>query len=443
MTRLLAAMLLFLALCGCETVPTPRATSMVTLLPEREVVPDKVKEVVVDARTMWMSTGVFLHQGDIVRVTAEGTWFNYPGSVKSPEGGPQRMPWGSRVLLTAPLAALVGRIGQNSPFLLGLSRTFEANADGNLELTCNDVPGWFDDNTGQVRVRIAVQNAPKSVLPTSHLQTAPHPHRVSATRIAQHWAVVIGISDYKYSGGLISDLRYADRDASEFAAWLLDPDGGGFERDHVLTLTGQKATYNEVNYALKDFPKKTVKEDVVVVFFSGHGLPDPEKPDNLYLCCYDTRPDRMASTAISMSLLNAAIRENIGAERVLIFADACHAGELGVKGVRVGNTINDGLTDRDLFAGRPGKLVFTSSEAREASRESDRWGGGHGIFTWSLLQGLTGKADGFGSQTEDGTVQLGELLDYVDQTVRRETGNSQHPQRVGRFDRNMPMGVAR
>lgn len=259
----------------------------------------------------------------------------------------------------------------------------------------------------------------------------------------QPWAVIIGIGDYKFSGDLITDLRYPATDATQFASWITAQDGGGFEKDHVLILTDQQATHDEVSYALNDFLKKTVKEDKVNFFFSGHGMPDPDKPDNFYLLCHDSRPDRMASTAISMSLLDEAIKQNIAAETVLMFIDACHAGEVGVKGVRLGNTINTRLTDEKLFAGQPGKLVFTSSEAGEVSRESEKWGGGHGVFTWALLKGLRGEADGFGSTAKDQAVQLGELLDFVDQTVRRETGSTQHPQRAGRFDRNMIIGRVR
>ncbi len=44
----------------------------------------------------------------------------------------------------------------------------------------------------------------------------------------------------------------------------------------------------------------------------------------------------------------------------------------------------------------------------------------------------------------DGIVRLGEVLDYVDITVRRETANSQHPAKAGtQFDRNLPMGVVK
>ena len=85
-------------------------------------------------------------------------------------------------------------------------------------------------------------------------------------------------------------------------------------------------------------------------------------------------------------------------------------------------------------------MIFTSCEGYEVSREDARWGGGHGVFTWALLDGLKGKADADG----DGIVTVGELMDYVDIMVRRETANEQHPARAGvQFDRKLPMGVVK
>jgi len=67
---------------------------------------------------------------------------------------------------------------------------------------------------------------------------------------------------------------------------------------------------------------------------------------------------------------------------------------------------------------------------------------GHGVFNWTLLEGLRGEADGFAGERKDGIVSLGEIMEYVDYTVRQETMNEQHPATIGsRFDRNLPLGV--
>ena len=90
------------------------------------------------------------------------------------------------------------------------------------------------------------------------------------------------------------------------------------------------------------------------------------------------------------------------------------------------------------------RMIFTSCETGEKSRESAKLGGGHGVFTWFLLQSLRGEADKPTSGGDgNGTVTLGELIEYTRDQVKRFTGNQQHPDTAGRFDRNLTMGVVK
>ena len=59
----------------------------------------------------------------------------------------------------------------------------------------------------------------------------------------------------------------------------------------------------------------------------------------------------------------------------------------------------------------------------ETSRESERWGGGHGVFTWALLEGLRGNAD----SNSDKIITADELFGFVRQKVRTETKEKQNP----------------
>jgi len=258
--------------------------------------------------------------------------------------------------------------------------------------------------------------------------------------IQSRWAVVIGVSDYRYDTRRLPDLKYAHLDAEAFTAFLKSKAGGSFPTDHVRLLANEKATVTNIREALFEFLKHTVKEDLVVVYFSGHGLPDPDKPSNLYLMAHDSNPDRIASTGVPMWDIQSALTRTIAAERVVVLADACHAAGVteGIKGIGVSRRFNSYFDE--LAKTRPGRVIFSSCEGYEVSRESKKWGGGHGVFTWALLEGLKGEAD----KDSDGFVRLGEILDYVDITVRRETANEQHPIRSGaQFDRNLPMGVVR
>ena len=266
----------------------------------------------------------------------------------------------------------------------------------------------------------------------------PLPPRPPPTTLGSRWAVVIGISEYKHDTKRIPDLEFAHRDAEQLAAFLKSKAGGGFADDKVKLLTNEKATAVEIRKALFEFLKRTVKEDLVVIFLSGHGVPDPDKPSNLYLMAHDSNPAQIAATGIPMWDIETALKRTIAADRVVVLADTCHSAGVteGIRGVKVSQRFNSYFDE--LAKAKPGRVFLTSCEGYEVSREDKKWGGGHGVFTWALLEGLKGKAD----RDKDGFVRLGEMIDYVDITVRRETANEQHPTKAGvQFDRNLPMGI--
>ena len=53
-----------------------------------------------------------------------------------------------------------------------------------------------------------------------------------------------------------------------------------------------------------------------------------------------------------------------------------------------------------------------------------------------LLKGLGGDAD----YNRDGRVTLGEIIPYLSEKVRRETGNAQSPTVAGKFDPALSIG---
>ena len=263
--------------------------------------------------------------------------------------------------------------------------------------------------------------------------------------IGQRWAVVIGVASYEKSGERLEALRYADEDAKAFRGFLISKAGGSFPASHVLLLTNEQATTTGIRKALFSFLKKAIREDLVIVYFSGHGAADPDRPKNLYLLTYDTDPADISGTAFPMDDVKKALANTIEAQRVVVLADACHSGgvahEVQTRGVRVGET-NEAINKywEELSKTAPGRVIFTSSERSEISQESAKWGGGHGVFTWALLEGLKGAADYDGS----GIVTLGEVIRYTDERVRRETKSAQHPTVAGeQYDPALPMGVVK
>jgi tetratricopeptide (TPR) repeat protein len=260
-------------------------------------------------------------------------------------------------------------------------------------------------------------------------------------KVGDRWAIIVGISRYEHER---LNLKYADRDAEELYKLLMTPSGGGFEEDHIKKLINEEATTSEITKALRSFLKKPAKEDIVLLYFACHGAPDPARPNTVYLLPHDTDPEDISGTALPMREIDQSLRENLYAERIVIIADTCHSAAIGGRIIRgAGNdaqVINAYL--QQVSKAKGGVALLTSAEASESAQEDEQWGGGHGVFTHFILQGIRGDADGYGQQAKDGKVTVGELFEYVRENVKRTTNHQQHPV-IGTnpFDRNLPMAI--
>jgi len=259
------------------------------------------------------------------------------------------------------------------------------------------------------------------------------PHASYYPEHVNRWAVIVGISKHQHESW---DLKYAHRDAEELYKLIQTPSGGGFEGEHIVYLTDERATAASITRALRSFLKKPAKEDIVLLYFACHGAPDPQRPANLYLIMHDTDPNDIAGTALPMREIDLSLKENLYAERVVVIADTCHSAALGG---RVGRSVNDAEAVnrylQDLSKTKSGIALLTSAEANETAQEDEQWGGGHGVFTHYLLEGMRGAA-----ADHKGNVAVGKLFEYVRESVKEATNDQQHPC-IGTnpFDRNLPL----
>ncbi len=304
------------------------------------------------------------------------------------------------------------------------------------------IPGHFENVGGQMiwmRGHYADEQGKAAGPPKGNFNPPAMVTSASSNVQPQGWAVVIGISKYKFSSGSFADVRYAANDAQEFYNFIRSSEGGGLSPDHILFLQDEEASLKNIRYAFFDFLKKALEEDFVVIYFSGHGTPEEDNPDNLYLLAYDSRPDQIASSAFPMWDIETALKRYIKSNKVIMFADACHSAGISnnitTRSIDKKNQVNKYLIE--IARAKKGRAIFTASEAGELSQESQKWGGGHGVFTYFLIEGLKGKAD----MNDNNVVTLGEVMDYVSENVRRETGNTQHPNTSGFFDRSFPLAI--
>ncbi len=296
-----------------------------------------------------------------------------------------------------------------------------------------EVAAW----TGDGRFNAVVYDV-RPTAPTAGLEAA-----VAGAFEGRRFAVVVGISDY--ADPRIPDLAYADNDARAFYEFLTSnrAGAGGIPAENIELLVDEEATYRNLRSALFTFLEAATEQDIVYVYLAGHGAPNPRRPDDLYVLPYDAEADDIPGTAFPMADVNEAIRR-LYAHHTVLITDACHSGGVGTGGAATRalsggamNAINQAFL-MDLGASRTGLAILTASEARELSQEGDQWGGGHGVFTYYLLEGLRGAADRDG----DRIVRWGELTEYVRTEVARATRNAQHPS-IGSqsHDRYLPMGI--
>lgn len=236
------------------------------------------------------------------------------------------------------------------------------------------------------------------------------------------YAVVIGISKYQNSGAGITDLKYARRDAEDFLDFVKSPAGGNIPKDHIYAAFDQDATGENVRYALFTFITRARPQDMVLLYLAGHGAPDPNDSRTPYFLTYDTQIDNMGGTALRMRELQEAFANSIKTKRVIAFNDTCHS--YGFSGQRYG-VVSQNLANQYVAKSisQSGGVVISSSDISELAAEDEKWGGGHGVFTYFLLKGLAGAAD----KNKDGTVTVGEIFDYVQKNVQEATGEKQNP----------------
>jgi len=229
---------------------------------------------------------------------------------------------------------------------------------------------------------------------------APVP-RAAATGYANSWAILVGIDDYKKW----PRLQYAVRDAEGVGQVLVQK--FGFAPERVITLKNEQATRAGILGAFHDLMERGKNagglqpNDRVFMFFAGHGATRKLSSgrDLGYIVPVDADPDNLATDAIPMTEIQN-IAESLPAKHELFVMDACYSG-LGLTrgGANAAFLRENGrrLGRQMLTAGGTDQLV------------SDGGPNGHSVFTWTLLQGLGGKADLNG----DGMITATELAAYV------------------------------
>ena len=220
--------------------------------------------------------------------------------------------------------------------------------------------------------------------------------------MAQKTALLIGVTTY---GEGIPPLSAAANDVAAMEAVLKNPAMGGF--DTVTALVNPD--FPEMQEAIFQLFQAT-KEDLVLLFFSGHGITDDN--NHLYLSTQRTAKHNFAATAVPARFVQE--RSHLCyAKRQVMILDCCYSGAFKegwhLKSVGLDLKRELGLNEQ----GAEGRVVLTSSSATQVSFQED--GADLSLYTQYLVEGMeTGIADTDG----DSYIYIQELHDYAKAKVQ-------------------------
>jgi hypothetical protein len=229
-------------------------------------------------------------------------------------------------------------------------------------------------------------------------------------------ALIVASDEFEHAG--LSRLQAPSADAEALAGVLGDPDIGGFEVRVV-----HNSPSHTVQAQVEDLFAEGRPDDLLLLHFSGHGL----KSDSgeLFFAATNTRPDRLASTAVSADFVQRCMRGS-RARSIVLFLDCCYGGAFGEGvAVRAAGPANvlDSFPAGKLGGGR-GRAVITASSAMEYAFEGSALATDEqrqpSVFTSAVVEGLS---SGAADRDEDGLVSLNELYDYVFDQVRAQNPN--------------------
>lgn len=213
------------------------------------------------------------------------------------------------------------------------------------------------------------------------------------------YLVSAGVTDYP---GTVNDVLHPADDAR--AVHRLYKKNS---RATSVLLTDDHATRSRILSSARKLFAKAGPDDIVVLFFAGHGYPGG-------FVAYDGK------------LRYQEIRDlfaSCQARNKMIFANACFSGD-----IREGESM--GFVDSSSNI-----MLFLSSRSNEYSLE--RADMRNGLFPACLIRALKGGAD----VNRDRTITAKELFQAVSTAVSDLSQDMQHPVMWGNFDDDMPVMV--
>lgn len=197
--------------------------------------------------------------------------------------------------------------------------------------------------------------------------------------IGKAWAVLVGIN--QYTDPFIPGLKVCVDDVTAIQQTL----ARRYQAARSLTDATPEHLPIRANILgeLSAVAQAAGEDDLLLFYFSGHGIAEGGES---YLLAQDTRLAALKHTAIAMKDIREIIEQSPAHAKVIVL-DACHSGaSIG----KAAATMTSEFIQR-VFEEAEGMAVLASCKQGQQSWE---WQAEHhSVFTYYLLEALSGKAD--------------------------------------------------
>ena len=205
--------------------------------------------------------------------------------------------------------------------------------------------------------------------------------------------LAVGVNEYSARG--VSKLNYAVPDVESIASSFSRAGKSLYGSVSVVALTDEKASSSGIVAEFNRLSNIVKSDDVFVFYVSGHGT---SYNGDYYFIPVDF--DGNLSTAVSKTFIMNNMQK-IAAQKSLLILDTCYSGAI----------VNESdTTAYQRLARATGQAIIAASSDAQTAIEGYE---GHGVFTYALLEGLSGKA----GSPDDKSISLLDLAAYVSKTV--------------------------
>jgi hypothetical protein len=205
----------------------------------------------------------------------------------------------------------------------------------------------------------------------------------------QVFAVVVGIENYQEDEKgkpALPKVDFARQDAEGFAQALksIYPE----DKLDISLLIDSQATSSSLDYVLKQTIEALSENDLFIFYYAGHGF---HGAGGNRVTAWDSRPFNIEGSTL---LLREKVSDRVaacGCKRALGFVDACATKFAPLVQARDVVSTMDAAELKDFLSSATYHALFLSCQPSQKSYPSPEHS--HGVWTYFLLQALTGKAE--------------------------------------------------